>query len=219
MTQLLSMTQSYGGKVCVEYCWLGGGESQFFSGFDIRSKTKTVDKVPTDPSELPVWNYDGSSTEQAPGSDSEVLIRPVALFDDPFRGHPHKLAWCEGFHPETKLPVKGNERAACAEVMAKAADQVPWFGIEQEYTLFKSGEKVPLGFPDDGEPARPQGPYYCGSGDGVSFGRIVSETHYEKGLRAGLTIAGTNSEVMPGQWESLGCSFRTLEDCCLMLRS
>ena len=29
----------------------------------------------------------------------------------------------------------------------------------------------------------------------VAFGRIVSETHYELCLRAGLTIAGTNSEV------------------------
>merc|ERR1711939_893369 len=51
------------------------------------------------------------------------------------------------------------------------------------------------------EPARPQGPYYCGSGDGVAFGRIVSETHYEACCRAGLTISGVNSEVMPGQWE------------------
>ena len=110
--------QKFGGKICLEYCWLGGGEGQYFSGFDIRSKTKTVDKVPTDPSELPIWNYDGSSTEQAPGSDSEVLIRPVAIFDDPFRGAPHKLVWCEGFHPETKQPVKGNERAACLEVCA-----------------------------------------------------------------------------------------------------
>ena len=30
--------------------------------------------VPKTAEELPVWNYDGSSTEQAPGSDSEVLI-------------------------------------------------------------------------------------------------------------------------------------------------
>ena len=38
--------QKFGGKVCVEYVWLGGGESQYFSGFDMRSKTKTVDTVP-----------------------------------------------------------------------------------------------------------------------------------------------------------------------------
>jgi len=190
----------YGGKVLVEYIWLGGAPEQYFSGFDIRSKTKTLNK-PAVLEELPIWNYDGSSTEQAPGSDSEVLIKPVAMFDDPFRGYPHKLVLCEGFHPETKLPVKGNERAPCNDVMQKAAAEVPWFGIEQEYTLFKSGEKIPLGFPDEGEPARPQGPYYCGSGDGVAFGRAVSETHYEACCRAGLTISGVNSEVMPGQWE------------------
>ena len=87
----------YGGKVAVEYIWLGGGSGQYFSGFDLRSKTKTLDFVPTSPDDLPVWNYDGSSTEQAPGSDSEVLIKPVAMFEDPFRGAPHKLVMCEGF--------------------------------------------------------------------------------------------------------------------------
>ena len=36
----------YGGKVALEYIWLGGGSGQYFSGFDIRSKTKTVSFVP-----------------------------------------------------------------------------------------------------------------------------------------------------------------------------
>ena len=31
-----------------------------------------LDAVPESVAELPVWNYDGSSTEQAPGEDSEV---------------------------------------------------------------------------------------------------------------------------------------------------
>ena len=47
--------------------------------------------------------------------------------------------------------------------MKKAAAEKPWFGIEQEYTLFKAGEKVPLGFPDDGVPTRPQGTSLCNS--------------------------------------------------------
>jgi glutamine synthetase len=191
----------YGGKCCVEYVWLGGAPEQYFSAFDLRSKTKTVDSPPTSAADLPIWNYDGSSTEQAPGSDSEVLIKPVALFEDPFRGPPHKLVLCEGIHPVTKLAVKGNERAACLEIMEKAKDEKPWFGIEQEYTLFKAGDKVPLGFPDEGEPTRAQGPYYCGSGDKVAFGREVAEMHYDMCCKAGLTIAGINSEVMPGQWE------------------
>jgi glutamine synthetase len=190
----------YGEKCAVEYIWLGGGSEQYFSNFDIRSKTKTCSFVPTSVDQLPVWNYDGSSTEQAPGNDSEVLIKPVAMFTDPFRGAPHKLVLCEGFHPKTKQPVKGNERAECLKVMEAAAAKKPWFGIEQEYTLFKPGEEVPLGFPDKGEP-KPQGPYYCGSGDAVAFGRKIVEAHYKACNMAGLTIAGLNSEVMPGQWE------------------
>jgi len=191
----------WGGKCCVEYIWLGGAPDQYFSGMDMRSKTKTLDKPPTSVSELSVWNYDGSSTEQAPGSDSEVLIQPVFMCDDPFRGAPHKLVLCEGIHPVTKQPVKGNERSACLKVMEAAADKKPWFGIEQEYTLFKPGEEVPLGFPDKGEPKRPQGPYYCGSGDAVAFGRQIVEAHYKACCGAGLTISGINAEVMPGQWE------------------
>lgn len=35
--------------------------------------------------ELPNWNYDGSSTGQAPGHDSEVYMVPRAIFKDPFR--------------------------------------------------------------------------------------------------------------------------------------
>ena len=35
----------FGGKVVVEYVWLGGGPEQYFSGIDLRSKTKTMGKV------------------------------------------------------------------------------------------------------------------------------------------------------------------------------
>lgn len=30
--------------------------------------------------ELPLWNYDGSSCGQAPGDDSEVMLRPVKIY-------------------------------------------------------------------------------------------------------------------------------------------
>ena len=36
--------------------------------------------------QLRVWDFDGSSTNQAPGSDSDVYLRPAAIFKDPFRG-------------------------------------------------------------------------------------------------------------------------------------
>jgi glutamine synthetase len=200
-TLSLTAANTMNGHVAAEYIWLGGMPENYFCGVDIRCKTKTLDKVPASVTELPVWNYDGSSTNQAPGSDSEVLLKPVSMFTDPFRGAPHIIVMCETILPETLAPAAMNERAACAEAMAKAAHLHPWFGIEQEYTLFKKGEEIPLGFPDSGEPKRGQGPYYCGAGDEVAFGREIVEAHYAACLTAGLTISGINAEVMPGQWE------------------
>jgi hypothetical protein len=55
-------------KSLVEYVWIGG------SGQDLRSKTRTLSKVPSRPEDVPVWNYDGSSTGQAEGKNSEITI-------------------------------------------------------------------------------------------------------------------------------------------------
>ncbi|CAN6998284.1 unnamed protein product [Brassica rapa subsp. trilocularis] len=55
------------------------------SGMDIRSKGRTLPGPVSDPSKLPKWNHDGSSTNQAAGDDSEVILYPQAIFKDPFR--------------------------------------------------------------------------------------------------------------------------------------
>ena len=71
-------------KFKLEYIWLDGYEPVP----NLRSKTKIVD-FEAEPTleQLPLWNFDGSSTRQADGSSSDCFLQPVALFPDPARNH------------------------------------------------------------------------------------------------------------------------------------
>jgi len=195
----LAVMGSYETCVLAEYVWLDAHQVP-------RSKTMTMTCAPRNIKDLRIWNYDGSSTEQAEGHNSEVLLHPRCIFKDPFRGAPHILVICDVFNAWDGKPSIGNTRAACAEVMEKYKAHDPWFGIEQEYTLMKPGKVgevpvVPFGFNADGSEPAPQGPYYCSAGTGNSIGRAVADDHYMRCMAAGVKIAGTNAEVMPGQWE------------------
>jgi glutamine synthetase len=149
--------------------------------------------------DLPIWNFDGSSTGQAPGHNSEVLLKPVRIVRDPFRGGDNILVLCECMNPDM-TPHKTNLRAGAAAMFERDLGAEPWYGLEQEYTMFEADGVTPLGWPRGGYP-RPQGPYYCGVGVENAFGRRVVEAHYRACLYAGVKIAGCNAEVMPGQWE------------------
>jgi hypothetical protein len=46
---------------------------------------RTLDCEPKCVEELPEWNFDGSSTFQSEGSNSNMYLHPVAMFRDPFR--------------------------------------------------------------------------------------------------------------------------------------
>ena len=76
-----------------------------------------------------------------------------------------------------------------------------WVGFEQEYFLYQDGR--PLGFPKEGYPLQPQGPYYCGVGYKYmgSLARTIVEEHLELCLAAGINHEGINAEVAKGQWE------------------
>lgn len=141
----------------------------------------------------------GSSTGQAPGHDSEVLLRPVRIFPDPFRGGANILVLCDCLAPDM-TPIPSNTRAGADAAFNKALGEIPWFGLEQEYTLFNKDKKTPLGWPKSGYPGA-QGPYYCSAGAENAFGRAVVEAHYRACMYAGVIISGINAEVLPGQWE------------------
>ena len=175
-----------------EYLWIDGSEP---TG-EIRSKTKIVNND----EEPPIWGFDGSSTNQATGDNSDVVLRPVFTCPDPVRGGDNILVLCETLLTADLSPHPTNRRAAAVAAHQKYGDQLPLFGLEQEYTLLDAVTRWPAGFPPAGYPG-PQGPYYCGVGAGRISGRELIEEHTTACIEAGITIAGTNAEVMPGQWE------------------
>ncbi|HUP44616.1 MAG TPA: glutamine synthetase GlnII [Thermoanaerobaculia bacterium] len=181
------------GRITAEYIWIDGQKPTA----KLRSKTKILDHPVKTLADVPEWGYDGSSTFQASGHFSDLLLRPVKSVPDPLHRENDILVLCEVLNPDQSVHWS-NTRAHLRQVAEKYKAHDPWFGIEQEYTLFEGNK--PLGWPDRGFPA-PQGGYYCGVGVDEVFGREVVEAHADACVRAGLHIVGTNAEVMPAQWE------------------
>ena len=181
-------------KVMAEYIWIDGHEPTA----NLRSKTKILSNAVASVADLPSWGFDGSSTLQAEGTDSDCMLKPVWFCKDPLRGGDNVLVMNEVCNPDG-LPHKSNTRAPLVDLAEKFKDHDPWFGIEQEYILMNG--KQPLGWPDKGYPERPQGLYYCSVGSEDIAGRDVVEDHMHACLDAGIAISGINAEVMLGQWE------------------
>ena len=135
----------------------------------LRSKMRVVQHPKGDMTlnDFPEWGFDGSSTNQADGHESDLILRPVFFVTDPMLGKGHYLVLCEVFNPDGVTPHPTNKRADLRNLMASGASKhEPWIGFEQEYTLFKGTQ--PLGWPERGYPA-PQGPFYCGVGADEGF--------------------------------------------------
>lgn len=177
--------------VYAEYIWTGSS-----SPVDVRSKTKVLmievdnDDKPVGGVDLPIWAYDGSSCNQTSAKDSEVLLNPVAVHSDPFRGSPHVMVLCDTFKASDKQPLESNTRVGLFKKMENVKDEKLAFGIEQEYFLV--GKDLVSG--DDVECAN-----YCGPCDKRC--RRVMEMHLQACGAAGLTMSGCNAEVARNQFE------------------
>ena len=181
-----------------EYVWLGGSN-------EFRSKSRVMNDICFQNSiEYPEWSYDGSSTNQADGNDSEVILRPCAVFKDPFVSPSNGvLVLCETYTPDG-IRMENNHRQEANEIFMRKQDEKPWFGIEQEFYLTcqksqysSETSETPLGM----EYAKVQGQYYCSVGSNNAFGRDVVFEAYQACVNAGVKVSGMNAEVAPGQWE------------------
>ena len=188
-----------------EYIWLDGYRPEP----NLRSKTKVINFTKEDftVSDLPMWTFDGSSTKQAEGIDSDCLLKPVKMIKDPQRKNGY-LVLCEVLNPD-ETPHESNMRSKIAD------DSNLWLGFEQEFFIYKSGK--PMGH--EGVFLKPQGEYYCGIGTENIKGRDIVEHHLDLCLASGLNMTGINAEVALGQWEFQVMGKGTLEACDQLILS
>ena len=193
---------------CVaEYIWLDANKK-------FRSKTKVIPKLfsgvfsadGNDIGVYPRWDYDGSSTGQANGTSSEVILVPIFVCDNPLLQHivkninsnhviMRKLVLCETFYVDGK-PTPENTRHEATTIFDISLEHKPWFGLEQEYFIFDDNtydKEYKMKFYETPT-------HYCGLGSQVSHRQLVEE-HMAACLTAGLTISGINAEVSKDQWE------------------
>ena len=162
---------------------------------------------------VPMWNFDGSSTGQAPGQDSEVYIKPVYMVRDPFRRHQDSwLVLCDTWLPDGS-PHPDNTREKAQKVFDNqlVKDSKTWYGLEQEFFFRTSKDSHPLGLVDElvekSKIEDIQGQYYCSVGVGNCFGRNIMDEAMTHMIDAGLNMTGLNFEVAPGQ-----CEFQILNE-------
>ena len=182
----------------LEYVWLDG-----YSTPNLRSKIKVIKDFSGEP---PVWNFDGSSTNQAPGGRSECLLSPVRVYQQSTN---HYFILCEVLNPD-ESPHETNTRSKLEKYREDFNDAGFWWGFEQEYFITENSR--PLGFPSNGYPES-QGKYYCGVGSNQVKARDLVEDHLHYCLNLGIELTGINAEVAIGQWEYQCFSKDTLKAC------
>lgn len=198
-----------------EYIWTD-------SKGDLRSKTKVLKDLPKI---LPEWNYDGSSTGQAEGNSSEVILQPKRVYKDPWNSN-GRLVLCDTYLP-TGEPHSSNNRHRAEKIFSNKESTEALFGIEHEFFVFDNKTNRPLGFEmyyDEKEKCekckvKEQGQYYCSVGSNNAFGKEFLQECLQKSLEAGVKCTGSNLEVCPGQMEIQVCNYGIIAgDDSLMLK-
>ena len=182
-------------KYIVEYVWIGGNK-------ELRSKTKVLKKENIDNLiDIPEWNYDGSSTEQSEGHDSEVIIKPVAIYKHYNRSDNYRIVLCDTWIPNDRIHPT-NTRQKALEVLENKRENKPLFGIEQEFFVLNKSRK-PINFNEK----IVQGQFYCGVGYGNAIGKKFLDEVLERCVYSGVEVTGSNLEVCCGQMEIQVCNY------------
>ena len=202
-----------------DYIWLdkeGIPRSKSKTIFNIKSEDKKITNL-LDKNKYDEWSYDGSSTGQLTGEgNTEIIIKPVAVFIDPFRELKYPninvLVLCDTYNSDGS-PTESNNRYKAMDIFNNFGHTIPWYGIEQEFFIMSNDDmnissKTCLPYKQNFELNNPsklssnlQGQYYCSSGSNNAFGRNIVDEAYNLSLKAGVKCSGMNAEVAPSQWE------------------
>lgn len=181
-------------QLIVEYVWIDGDNNLRSKGktfsFDCEKSvyiTVLIDNIPE-------WNYDGSSTNQAFGENSEIILKPQVLYKCPFRKENNYITLCDTYDINNK-PLLNNHRYNASKIFSKNIIEEPWFGIEQEFFMIDNNTNKPLD-----TTMTEIGNHYCGVGLHYTSRKIIDE-HYDACIYMDLDISGINAEVALGQWE------------------
>ena len=125
--------------LCVEYIWIDKHGAY-------RSKCKVFQHQNISLKDLPAWNFDWSSTKQSTSKyNTEVVIRPAALFNDPFRGGNHKLVLCDCYDTDGKPHLTNSRYYAQHDVFSKKKKigSLVWNGTRIFYS--RSSHQITFG--------------------------------------------------------------------------
>ena len=196
-------------KFLAEYIWLD-------SSGNLRSKSKTIDLYINSMEEVlnldiyEEWdccNY--SETTKTENNDSEIIIlKPCAVFPDPFRKEPNVLLLCSTYDYNNN-PLKNNYREQSVTILKQIDHLKPLFILEQQFLIMENcpccPNKIsnkPYGFKDANESVLINtNQHYCSIGSNNAFGRKISEQAFHSCLESGINVLSINSAIKPSQWE------------------
>ncbi len=114
-------------KIKLEYVWLDGYKPEP----NLRSKVKIVnaDTIGASIDSFPMWNFDGSSTNQANTGNSDRLLKPVRWYmSDQYPLEDNTVyVLCEVLNPDG-TPHESNKRSGIGTGFEDL-----WFGFEQDH--------------------------------------------------------------------------------------
>ena len=135
-----------------EYIWLDGAQPSP----KLRSKIKVIPgdfrmrEFPFLPKieEIPVWGFDGSSTQQADGSNSDCVLKPVRIYENPL-GFPKVsyLVLCEVWNTDD-TPHETNTRRRLEEIISDVLRHLAiLYRVSPFLTLYLFGDGIFKNFP------------------------------------------------------------------------